>query len=715
MHPRRPSEIFGLFAATTALPGVGSKLAAIIEKRIGAHVIDVLRHLPVGLIDRSARPPLSDITDGCIATFDVLVVKHDKTPPGTRRPWRVICENETGDLDIIFFHVRDDYVSRMLPAGERRIVSGRVEIRQDRVQMAHPDHIIKPEDAASMPVIEPVYPLTAGLSPKALRRAIEGALKRLSALPEWIPATIMAERKWPDFTAAMIEVHHPKTSDDLFPASPARARLAFDELLANQLALSLMRHSASISMPGRVFSGDGKLVRDLQAALPFSLTGAQIRSIAEIKTDQTSDKRMLRMLQGDVGSGKTLVALFAMLHAVEAGAQAALLAPTEVLARQHHETINRFLAPLGREAKLLLGQGRHVQERQAQGNAEGRKTGQKAGRKAVIDDLASGDAQIVVGTHALISDNVHFANLGLAVVDEQHRFGVRQRILLGQKGTGVDVIVMTATPIPRSLAMTAYGDLDHSRLDEKPAGRLPIDTRALPLDRLGDVVDRLRAALANGKRAYWICPLVEESEKLDVAAAEERFAALARVLPDCTIALAHGKMKAGERDAQMQRFRDGEAQLLIATTVVEVGVDVPEASVIIIEHAERFGLAQLHQLRGRVGRSDVQSSCLLLYQGPLSDTAAQRLKVMRETNDGFVIAERDLQLRGPGEFLGQRQSGAPEFVLADLGAHQDLIAPARECAKQMIGDDNKPLDQNQVDLLLSLFERDSAVRFLASG
>jgi len=518
----------------------------------------------------------------------------------------------------------------------------------------------------------------------------------------------------------MIEVHHPKTSDDLFPASPARARLAFDELLANQLALSLMRHSASISMPGRVFSGDGKLVRDLQAALPFSLTGAQIRSIAEIKTDQTSDKRMLRMLQGDVGSGKTLVALFAMLHTVEAGAQAALLAPTEVLARQHHETINRFLAPLGREAKLLLGQGRHVQERhvqerQAQGNAEGRKTGQKAGRKAVIDDLASGDAQIVVGTHALISDNVHFANLGLAVVDEQHRFGVRQRILLGQKGTGVDVIVMTATPIPRSLAMTAYGDLDHSRLDEKPAGRLPIDTRALPLDRLGDVVDRLRAALANGKRAYWICPLVEESEKLDVAAAEERFAALARVLPDCTIALAHGKMKAGERDAQMQRFRDGEAQLLIATTVVEVGVDVPEASVIIIEHAERFGLAQLHQLRGRVGRSDVQSSCLLLYQGPLSDTAAQRLKVMRETNDGFVIAERDLQLRGPGEFLGQRQSGAPEFVLADLGAHQDLIAPARECAKQMIGDDNKPLDQNQVDLLLSLFERDSAVRFLASG
>ena len=701
MHPKRPTEIFGLFAATTVLPGVGPKLAGILEKRIGAHVIDLLRHLPVGLIDRRARPALDDVVDGSIATFEVLVVKHDRPPPGTRRPWRVIAENETGRLEIIFFHARDDYVARALPAGERRIVSGRVEIRQGRAQMAHPDHIVDPDNSAEMPLIEPVYPLTAGLTPKMLRRAIDGALTRLPDLREWIPHTVMSERNWPDFATAMRDVHHPRTADELLPQTPMRSRLAFDELLANQLALALVRHAAAEAMPGRRFGGTGALTAALLDSLPFTLTGAQQRAIGEIRADQQADTRMLRMLQGDVGSGKTLVALFAMLHAVETGAQAALLAPTEVLARQHHATINAFLAPLGLQARLLLGQGR--------GSTHG------GARKAVINELADGTAQIVIGTHALISEGVSYHDLGLAVVDEQHRFGVRQRILLGQKGRGVDVIVMTATPIPRSLAMTAYGDLNQSRLDEKPAGRLPIDTRALPLDRLADVVNRLRAALAGGRRAYWICPLVEESEKIDVAAAEDRHAALSQALPDIDVALAHGKMKAAERDDAMQRFRSGAAQLLVATTVVEVGVDVPEASVIIIEHAERFGLAQLHQLRGRVGRSDTASSCLLLYQGPLSETATARLDVMRETNDGFVIAERDLELRGPGEFLGQRQSGVPEFILADLAAHQDLLALAREVARDMIGPDNQPVDRKQCDLLLSLFERDSAVRFLASG
>ena len=694
MHPRRPTEIFGLFAATTVLPGVGPKLAAAIEKRIGAHVIDLLRHLPIGLIDRRARPPLGDVTDGSIATFEVLVVKHDRPPPGSRRPWRVITENETGKLEIIFFHARDDYVGRMFPAGERRIVSGRGNPRK---QMAHPDHIVRPEDRAEMPEIEPVYPLTAGLTPKALRRALDGALDRLPDLREWIPPDLIRSRGWPDFKTAMRHVHAPQNADELAPRSKARCRLAFDELLANQLALALVRHAAADDMPGRVFAGTGALTEALMSSLPFAPTGAQTRAIGEINADQQAPRRMLRMLQGDVGSGKTLVALAAMLHAVESGAQAALLAPTEVLARQHHASINALLAPMRMEAHLLLGQGRGV------------------GRKAVIEAIEDGSAKIVIGTHALISEGVIYKDLGLAVVDEQHRFGVRQRVLLGQKGEGVDVIVMTATPIPRSLAMTAYGDLDHSRLDEKPAGRLPIDTRALPLDRLGDVVGRLRAAIAGGRRAYWICPLVEESEKLDVAAAEDRQQALARALPEVHVALAHGKMKAAERDAAMQAFRDGSAQLLVATTVVEVGVDVPEASVIIIEHAERFGLAQLHQLRGRVGRSDEASSCLLLYQGPLSETATSRLAVMRETNDGFVIAERDLELRGPGEFLGQRQSGMPEFALADMAAHQDLLPLARQAAAAMLGADDQPTDRATADLLLSLFERDSAVRFLASG
>ncbi|MDC0649652.1 ATP-dependent DNA helicase RecG [Alphaproteobacteria bacterium] len=706
MHPKRPAEIFQLFASTTSLAGVGAKLASVLEKRIGQHVIDVLRHLPIGLIDRSQRPSLANIDDGTIATFDLLVISHDRPPRGVRRPYRVFCENETGALELVFFHAHDDYVAKQLPIGERRLISGRVELFQGRVQMAHPDHILPPSQASKMPVFEPIYPLTAGLTPKILRRTIADALTRIPDLSEWIPPVIVQQHGWPDFATAMRAVHAPQNAADLMPTSPVRARLAFDELLANQLAMRMVRHSAAEATPGRAYCGDGHITNKLRASLPYEMTGAQNRAIDEITSDQAKPKRMLRMLQGDVGSGKTLVALWAMLNTMEAGAQAALLAPTEVLARQHHASIQAMLAPLDIEIGLLLGQGR------GPANAKTGTTNMPVlSRKHTLEKLSDSSLSLVVGTHALLSETVAFHDLGLAVVDEQHRFGVRQRILLGEKGAQVDVMVMTATPIPRSLAMTAYGDLDHSRLDEKPLGRLSIDTRVLPSDRLGDVISSLARALSEGKRAYWICPLVEESDKLDIAAAEDRFAALARALPDITVALAHGKMKAGERDSAMQAFRDGAAQLLVATTVVEVGVDVPEASIIIIEHAERFGLAQLHQLRGRVGRSDQQSSCLLVYHGALSETAAKRLGVMRNTNDGFVIAEEDLELRGPGEFLGQRQSGMPEFVLADLAAHRDLLTLARNEAGRILEQN----DQNHMNLLLSLFECDSAVKFLASG
>ena len=706
MHLKRPAEIFQLFASTTSLAGVGVKLASVLEKRVGQHVIDVLRHLPIGLIDRSQRPSLTNVDDGAIATFDLLVIKHDKPPRGVRRPYRVFCENETGALELVFFHAHDDYVTKQLPIGERRLISGRVELFQGRVQMAHPDHILPPSQASKMPVFEPVYPLTAGLTPKILRRTIAEALTRIPDLPEWIPPAIMQQHGWPDFATAMRAVHAPQNAADLLPTSPVRARLAFDELLANQLAMRMVRQSAGEATPGRSYCGDGHITSKLRASLPFEMTRAQNRAIDEITSDQAKPKRMLRMLQGDVGSGKTLVALWAMQNAMEAGAQAALLAPTEVLARQHHASIQAMLAPLDIEIGLLLGQGRGA------ANAKtGAATSPVLSRKDTLEKLADGSLSLVVGTHALLSESVAFHDLGLAVVDEQHRFGVRQRILLGEKGAHVDVMVMTATPIPRSLAMTAYGDLDHSRLDEKPLGRLLIDTRVMPSDRLADVISSLSRALSEGKRAYWICPLVEESDKLDIAAAEDRFAALASALPDITVVLAHGKMKASERDSAMQAFRDGTAQLLVATTVVEVGVDVPEASIIIIEHAERFGLAQLHQLRGRVGRSDQQSSCLLIYYGALSETAAKRLGVMRDTNDGFVIAEKDLELRGPGEFLGQRQSGMPEFVLADLAAHRDLLILARNEAGWILEQN----DQNHINLLLSLFERDSAVKFLASG
>ena len=710
VHPKRPPEIFQLFAATTSLAGVGAKLASVLEKRVGSYVIDVLRHLPIGLIDRRQRPALNAVVDGSMATIEILVIKHDRPPRGTRRPYRVFCQNDTGELELVFFHAHNDYIAKQLPIGERRIVSGRVELFQGRVQMAHPDHIVVPEHSASMPLLEPVYPLTAGLTPKILRRTIADALKRIPDLPEWIPAPIMAEHNWPNFADAMRAVHAPQSETDLLPTSPARARLAFDELLANQLALSMVRRQASDTAPGRCFAPQGKLLTALTADLPFEMTAAQHAAIGEITADQAAPKRMLRMLQGDVGSGKTLVALAAMLTVAETGAQAALLAPTEVLARQHHASLNALLRPLKMEVGLLLGQGRTSNAAADDALPNGVNHAPRT-RKDTLAAMADGTISLVVGTHALLSDTAIFHDLGLAVIDEQHRFGVRQRILLGEKGRDVDVLVMTATPIPRSLAMTAYGDLDHSRLDEKPVGRLPIDTRAMAKDRLNEIVDGLRRALHDGKRAYWICPLVDESDKLDIAAAEDRFTALTHALAGIGVALAHGKMKAAERDAAMQAFKTGQAQLLVATTVVEVGVDVPEASIIVIEHAERFGLAQLHQLRGRVGRSTAQSSCLLVYQPPLSETANKRLSVMRDTNDGFVIAEEDLNLRGPGEFLGQRQSGVPEFVLADLAAHRDLLAIAREQAQIMLAGN----DMHHINLLLSLFERDSAVKFLAAG
>ena len=710
VHPKRPPEIFQLFAATTSLAGVGAKLASVLEKRVGSYVIDVLRHLPIGLIDRRQRPALDAVVDGSMATIEILVIKHDRPPRGTRRPYRVFCQNDTGELELVFFHAHNDYIAKQLPIGERRIVSGRVELFQGRVQMAHPDHIVVPEHSASMPLLEPVYPLTAGLTPKILRRTIADALKRIPDLPEWIPAPIMAEHNWPNFADAMRAVHAPQSETDLLPTSPARARLAFDELLANQLALSMVRRQASDTAPGRCFAPQGQLLTALTADLPFEMTAAQHAAIGEITADQAAPKRMLRMLQGDVGSGKTLVALAAMLTVAETGAQAALLAPTEVLARQHHASLNALLRPLKMEVGLLLGQGRTSNAAADDALPNGVNHAPRT-RKDTLAAMADGTISLVVGTHALLSDTAIFHDLGLAVIDEQHRFGVRQRILLGEKGRDVDVLVMTATPIPRSLAMTAYGDLDHSRLDEKPVGRLPIDTRAMAKDRLNEIVDGLRRALHDGKRAYWICPLVDESDKLDIAAAEDRFTALTHALAGIGVALAHGKMKAAERDAAMQAFRTGQAQLLVATTVVEVGVDVPEASIIVIEHAERFGLAQLHQLRGRVGRSTAQSSCLLVYQPPLSETANKRLSVMRDTNDGFVIAEEDLNLRGPGEFLGQRQSGVPEFVLADLAAHRDLLAIAREQAQIMLAGNG----MRHITLLLSLFERDSAVKFLAAG
>lgn len=695
---QRPEALFALFAPMVALPGVGDKLATVLRKKVGDHVIDLLRHMPVSVIDRTKRPAIPQIEHGSLVTIDVTITKHDKPPRQSRRPWRVYAENETGQIELIYFRSKGDYVEKLLPLGERRIISGRAEWFQHKVQIAHPDHVVHPDKIDQLPVYEPVYPLTAGLTPKLIQKAMQGALLRLPSLTEWIDPSILARFQWPSWDDAMRKLHEPKRAHDLMPGSPDRARLAYDELLANQLALALVRQVSSREQ-GRIFAGDGQYRRQLIDSLPFSLTGAQDRVIREILTDQHHHDRMLRLVQGDVGAGKTLVALMAMLNVVETGAQSALLAPTEILARQHFSSISAMLEPLGIKPALLLGKMKAAEKRQ------------------VLEGLADGTISIVIGTHALLSDGVVFQDLGIAVVDEQHRFGVRQRLILGEKGQGVDVLVMTATPIPRTLAMTAYGDLMSSQIDEKPPGRKPIVTTSLPIERSDDVVTRLKTVLAEGKQAYWICPLVDESDVLDVQAAEERFTMLKTALPEANPQLVHGRMDAETRDQAMEVFRTGEAKLLVATTVVEVGVDVPQASIMIIEHAERFGLAQMHQLRGRVGRGHDASSCLLLFKGPLSETATARLNIMKESNDGFKIAEEDLRLRGPGEVLGRRQSGDPEFALADLAYHGDLLELARDQVQAILDlDPNLESEKGQaLKLLLSLFERDKAVTYLAGG
>jgi ATP-dependent DNA helicase RecG len=563
--------------------------------------------------------------------------------------------------------------------------------------MVHPDRVMDAEALAKMPAVEPVYGLTEGLFPRVLAKAVQGALGRAPRLPEWIADANAQRLRAPDFAAALDAMHNPRQPGDIDPTRPAWTRLAYDELLANQLALLMVR-ARMRALAGRANASDGRIATKIELALPFRLTGAQTKALAEIRADLAAPKRMLRLLQGDVGSGKTVVALLAMAGIVEAGRQAALMAPTEILARQHFERMRPLAEAAGLRIVLLTGRDKASE------------------RNRTLAALAAGEIDLAVGTHALFQESVAFADLGLAVVDEQHRFGVHQRLALASKGEAVDLLVMTATPIPRTLVLTYFGDMDVSALTEKPPGRTPIDTRALPLERLADVVAAIGRAIAGGARAYWVCPLVEESEELDVAAAQERAEAL-RAIFGSAVDVIHGRMKGADKDAAMERFQRGETKVLVATTVIEVGVDVPEATIMVIEHAERFGLAQLHQLRGRVGRGAGRSTCLLLYKAPLGEVARARVEILRETEDGFRIAEEDLRLRGEGEVLGSRQAGAPGFRIARLELHGQLLSLARDEAQaalarapRLAGEENRALR-----VLLYLFERDEAVRLLEAG
>ncbi len=692
----RPQSLTPLFAQVTSLPGIGPRLGKLVERLTGALVLDLLWHLPLGVIDRRNAPTVAKAQPGTVATLTVTVDEHIVSH-NRRAPYRVWCHDESGRLCLTYFNGREDYLKKLLPPGERRVISGKVELYQGDVQMTHPDHVVPVEELESILRVEPVYGLTTGLTQRPLQKAITAAVERAPELPEWQDAAYLKKQKWSGWKAALTTAHAPADETDLSPTTPARSRLAFDELLASQLAIALVRHH-NRSLPGRTTKGDEHLQKRALAALPFKLTASQTFATAEISADMAKGERMVRLLQGDVGSGKTLVAFLAMLIAVEAGAQAALMAPTELLARQHYATIAKLAEAAGVTLALLTG-----------------RDGQRQ-KKETLAGLADGTIQLVVGTHALVQEDVEFADLALAVVDEQHRFGVHQRMALSSKSQAVDLLVMTATPIPRTLMLAAYGDLDVSKLTEKPAGRQPIDTRTLPLERIGEVAEAVGRMVATGARVYWVCPLIEESEDVDLANAEERHRLLSARFPG-KVGLVHGRVKSAEREATMAAFADGRLSILVATTVIEVGVDVPAATVMIIEHAERFGLAQLHQLRGRVGRGSAKSTCLLLYAQPLGETAKARLAIMRETEDGFRIAEEDLKLRGAGELLGTRQSGLPNMRLADLGAHGELLQAAQDDARLIVDcDPDLQSDRGKaLRALLYLFRRDDAVRTLRAG
>ncbi|MEZ5656199.1 MAG: ATP-dependent DNA helicase RecG [Sphingobium sp.] len=686
----RPELLNPLFAEISVLKGVGNALSKPLDRLGLSRMVDLAFHLPTGWVERKRVSALDHNDIGQIIIVELTPTDY-RAGGSMRAPFRVVAQDGHGNsITLVYFGKNSGWPRKLLPLGEPRLVSGKLEAWGDQLQIIHPDHVEPVTQQVDIKLREPVYPLSEGITNARMRELVSQALERAPQLPEWIDSSVLGSHGWKDWHDALLCVH--ATPDSV----QARRRLAYDEIFSGQLALMLVR-AASKKRKAQPIVPTGKL-RDA-VKLPFAPTGAQRRSVHEIDGDCAQSAPMLRLLQGDVGSGKTWVALMALLGAVESGMQGAFLAPTEILARQHYETLRSMLSGVPVNIAILTGRDKG-------------KT-----REATLMGLADGSIDILVGTHAIFQEAVSYRDLGLVVIDEQHRFGVNQRVMLAQKArTNPHMLVMTATPIPRTLTLTYYGDMEVSRLDEMPPGRQPIKTLVMSVDKLDEVVEGLGRHMAAGGQAYWVCPLVEESEVSDQAAAEARAETLQMRFGD-KIALVHGRMKGPEKDAVMERFASGRASVLVATTVIEVGVDVPNATLMIIEGADRFGLAQLHQLRGRVGRGDQASTCLLLRGNALSETARARLALMRDTNDGFRIAEEDLRLRGAGDYLGTRQSGDQKFRLAGDEDISDLIDMARDDARLLVERDgglDSPRGQAARNCLY-LFERDAAVSLLKGG
>ena len=693
----RPEILFPLFGALEMLEGIGPKTAKNLAALDVEKPRDLLLTLPHSGINRRRRETVQGAEIPGVVTVEVTVGQH-RPPMRKGAAYRVVVEDVSTQFQLVFFHAREDYLKRILPTGSKRLVSGKVELFDGMVQMVHPDHILSLGEARDIPDFEPVYPLTAGVTQKTMGKAARSALERLPRLEEWIDPAQKAQAGWPDWDEALRQAHSPEDIGDVSPSHPTRERLAYDEFMAHQLTLALARTKLRRAK-GRATMGTGVLQAKVIEALPYTLTGAQTRAISEIADDMARSQKMNRLLQGDVGAGKTLVAFKALLIAVEAGGQGVMMAPTEILARQHLDGLRPLAESAGVVLEILTGRDKGAE------------------RRAKLAALAEGKIQILVGTHAVFQKDVEFADLRLAVVDEQHRFGVRQRLELGRKGARADMLVMTATPIPRSLALAQYGDMDVSVLDEKPPGRKPIKTALISHGRMDEVIDHLRKAIATGRQAYWVCPLVEDSEVIDLTSASDRFKRLRAALGEGSVGLVHGQMPSEEKDAAMAAFQSGETAVLVATTVIEVGVDVPNASIMVIERAESFGLAQLHQLRGRVGRGAAASTCLLMYQAPLSESGQKRLETMRETEDGFAISEVDLQMRGAGDLIGTAQSGLPRFRIADLESQTALMAIAQTDARNLMSSDPElKTDRGRAArVLLWLMEQDQAIKLISVG